>query len=188
MFVFKLILRACRKQFRQLGWKNFEQRPIILRSMSKNDGEKTFDKNFFSTNWSIWQTENITDTGTVKLPSKWPKNVAQCPMMKKKKNFVKKNFCKISPWTRGKQLWQIFRLFFDEKKTDDSLFKFGRTWKKHREKLCQNKDMSSNWSFGLVECSFVELTEKVSKKRWPIFAESPKKMGEKHFWQKKILP
>ena len=35
----------------------------------------------------------------------------------KKKNFIKKNFFKKSSWIRGKQMWQICRLFFWQKKT-----------------------------------------------------------------------
>ena len=80
----------------------------------------------------------------------------------KKETFQKKFFQKPS-WTRGKQLWQFCRLFLDEKKTVASLFVFGRTWKKHKQKLRPNKVMSSKWSFGLVECSFVKLNGKFSK-------------------------
>ena len=58
---------------------------------------------------------------------------------------------------------------------------------KNKQKLCQNKYMSSNWSCGLVQCSFVNLIERVSKKG-PVFAECPRMMREKHFWQKKVLP
>ena len=76
---------------------------------------KNFRQTFFTRNWSNWQTENSTDIWTDKISSKWHTKVAQCPMMKKK-NFIKKNFFKKSSWIRGKQMWQICRLFFWQKK------------------------------------------------------------------------
>ena len=110
----KLIPWTRKRQCRQLGRKKIEQRLINLRSMSVIYGEKKLDETFFTTNWSNWQTESSTDIGTDRFSSKWHTRVAQCPMMKKS-FFSKKIFTKYS-WTRGKQLWQTCRLFFDEKK------------------------------------------------------------------------
>ena len=60
-------------------------------------------------------------------------------------------------------MWQICRLFFDEKKPLFLRLISINHWK-YKQNLCQNKYMSSNWSCGLVECSFVNLIERVSKK------------------------
>ena len=43
--------------------------------------------------------------------------------------------------------------------------------------------MSSKWSFGLVECSFVNLAEKILNKDQYFCDQCPKMMG-KNFWQK----
>ena len=103
----------------------------------------------------------------------------------KKETFQKKSFKKPS-WLHGKQLWQFCRLFFDEKKTGDFLFKFGRAWKKHKQKFCQNKVMSSNWSLELVECSFVKLTGKVSK-TFDKFLLNVQKLWEKNVFDRSFL-
>ena len=123
--------------------------------MGKNFWQKIFQhKLVYSTNRKqYWQRDRQTSVEMTEKCCSMPDD--------EKEEKLSKKFCKTSPWTRGKQLWQIFRLFFDEKKADDSLFKFGRTWKKHKQKFCQNKVMSTNWSSGLVECSFVKLTGNV---------------------------
>ena len=155
-----MILWSGRLQFRQLGWKNIEQRPIFLRSMFKNDGKKLLTK-IFSTQTGLFDKQKtVLTTGPSNFRRNDRKMLLNDRWWKRRKTLSKK-FCKTSPWTRGKQLWQTFRLFFDEKKADDSLFMFGRTWKKHKQKFCQNKVMSTNWSSGPVECSFVKLTGNV---------------------------
>ena len=133
--------------------------------------KKLSDKNFFTTNWSNWQTESSTDIWTDKISSKWHTKVAQCPMMKKK-NFFKKNFFKKCSWIRGKQMSQICRLYFWQKKTVISPFNFGRTWKKQTTSL-PKQCFVFKFSSGLVECSFVKLTERFSEKNRQIFAECP---------------
>ena len=56
------------------------------------------------------------------------------PNDEKKIFFSKKIFTKYS-WTRGKQLWQNCRLFFDEKKTVISPFTFQKSLKKQTKTL-----------------------------------------------------
>ena len=91
MFVFKLILRACRKQFRQLGWKNFEQRPIILRSMSKNDGKKIFWRKEFhhklvqlTNRKQYWQRDRQTSVEMTKNCRSMPNDEKEEKLCQKK--------------------------------------------------------------------------------------------------------
>ena len=159
----KLIPWTRKRQCRQLGRKQFEQRLINLRSMSVIYGDKKLDETFFTTNRSNRQTESSTDIGTDKILSKWHTKVAQCPMMKKR-TFSKKYSSKNLLGYVVSKFDKFADCFFDEK-TVISPFNFGRKWKKkNKQKLCQNKIMSSNWSFGLVKWSSVKFTEKVSKK------------------------
>ena len=91
MFVLKLILRTRGKQFRQLCQKNFEQRPINLRSMSKNDARKKFlTKKIFTINWCNWETESSTDNPTNKSLSNWQKNSLNAQWWNEKKIFFSK--------------------------------------------------------------------------------------------------
>ena len=57
---------------------------------------------------------------------------------------------------------------------------------KNKQKLCQNKDMSSKWSCGLVECSFVNLIERVLKKLTS-FCWMSENDGRKTFLTEKIF-
>ena len=85
-----------------------------------------------------------------------------------KKKFFRKKIFKKPSWTRGKQFWQFCRLLLTKKTL--ILCSILEKHEKNERKLCQNKVTSSKWSFGLVECSFVKLTGKVSEKltnfRW----------------------
>ena len=76
-------------------------------------------------------------------------------------------------------------IVFRRKKAIISPFNFERTWKKKKLNLCQNKVLSSNFSFGLVECSYVELTEKVSEKKTDKFLLNVRKRWEKNIFDRK---
>ena len=104
-----------------------------------------------------------------------------------KKNFLNKKFFKKSSWTRGKQLWQSCRLFF-EKKKPLFLRSFSKNPWKNKQKLCQNKVMSSKWSFRLVESSVVNLAERKFERRLIIFGWLSKNDVKKNFWQKFCSP
>ena len=180
----KLIPWTRKRQCRQLGRKQFEQRLINLRSMSVIYGDKKLDETFFTTNWSNRQTESSTDIGTDKISSKWHTKVAQCPMMKKR-TFSKKYSSKNLLGYVVSKFDKFADCFFDEK-TVISPFNFGRKWKKNKQKLCQNKIMSSNWSFRLVKWSSVKFTEKVSKKI-DNFLLKVRKWWEKNMFDRKKL-
>ena len=55
---------------------------------------------------------------------------------------------------------------------------------KNKQKLCQNKVMSSKWSFRLVESSVVNLAERKFERRLVIFGWLSKNDVKKNFWQK----
>ena len=83
--------------------------------MSVNDGEKIFDKHFSPETGLIDKQKTVLTSGL----TKFRRNVIQKLLNAqwwKKKNFIKKNFFKKSSWIRGKQMWQICRLFFWQKK------------------------------------------------------------------------
>ena len=147
--------------------------------------KKILDKNFFTTNWSNWQTESSTDIGTDNISSKGHTKVAQCPKMKKKVFFFKKNLFKKSSWIRGKQMWQICQLFLWQKKP---LFlrSLSKNHWKNKQKLCQNKVMTSKWSFGLVESSVIILAEKKFERKLITFGwmskNDVKKIFDKNFF------
>ena len=179
MFVFKVILRTLRKQCRHLAEKKIDQRLINLRSMSKNNGEKYLRKIFsLQTGQIDKQKAALTTDRQVFVEMTYR---SRSMPNDEKKNFSKKIFTK-SSWTRGKQLWQICRLFFDEKKP---LFlrSLSKNHWKNKQKLCQNEVMSSNWSFGLVESSVVNLAEKKFERRLIIFGWMSKNVVKKIFWQ-----
>ena len=54
---------------------------------------------------------------------------------------------------------------------------------KNKQKLCQNEVMSSNWSFGLVESSVVNLAAKKFGRRLIISGWMSKNDVKKNFWQ-----
>ena len=120
-------------------------------------GEKNFEQKFSTTNWFNWQTESSTENGTDKFLSKWQTKVAQCPTNEERnssKNLlghVVSSCEKLADCFLTKKKPLILCSIFEERE------------KKHKQKLCQNKVITPNWSFGLVECSFVKLTGKVSK-------------------------
>ena len=75
---------------------------------------------------------------------------------------------------------QICRLFFWQKKP---LFlrSILEEHEKNKQHLCQNNVLSSNFSSGLVECSFVKLTERFSEKNQTNFCWMSVNDGEKIF-------
>ena len=83
-------------------------------------------------------------------------------------------------------MWQICRLFFDEKKKPLFLRSLSKNHWKNKQKLCQKKVMSSKWSFGLVESSVVNLAEKKFERRLKIFGWMSKidvkKIFDKNFF------
>ena len=99
-----------------------KQKTVLTSGLTKfrrNDIQKLLNAQWWKKRTLSKKTssKNLLD----KISSKW---------YVKKKNFIKKNFFKKSSWIRGKQMWQICRLFFWQKKTVISPFNFGRTWKK----------------------------------------------------------
>ena len=115
MLVFKVILRTLRKQCRHLAEKKIDQRLINLRSMSKNNGEKYLRKIFSPQTDLIDKQKAVLTSGLTKFRRNDIQKLLNAQWWKKKK-FFKKNFFKKSSWIRGKQMWQICRLFFWQKK------------------------------------------------------------------------
>ena len=179
MLVFKVILRTLRKQCRHLAEKKIDQRLINLRSMSKNNGEKYLRKIFSPQTDLIDKQKAVLTSGLTKFRRNDIQKLLNAQWWKKK-NFFKKNFFKKCSWIRGKQMSQICRLFFWQKKP---LFlrSILEEHEKNKQHLCQNNVLSSNFSSGLVECSFVKLTERFSEKNQTNFCWMSVNDGEKIF-------
>ena len=140
--------------------------------MSVNDGEKIFDKHFSPETGLIDKQKTVLTSGLTKFRRNDIQKLLNAQWWKKK-NFIKKNFFKKSSWIRGKQMWQICRLFFWQKKPLFLRSISEEHEKKNKQHLCQNNVLSSNFSSGHVESSFVKLTERFSEKNRQIFAECP---------------
>ena len=139
---------------------------------------KKFWRNFFHHKLANWQTESSTDNGS----KNFCRNDIQMSLNAqwwKKQLFQKKIFTK-SSWTRGRQLWQICRLFFDGKKPL-ILCSLSKNHWINKQKLCQNKVMSSKWSFGLEKSSVVNLAEKKFERRLIVFGWMSKRDAKKIF-------
>ena len=170
-------------QCRQLGRKKFEQRLIILRSMSKNDGKKIFGQKSFhhklvhlTSRKQYWQLDRQISV-EMAGKSRW------MPNDEKKELFRKKFSAKYPLGNVVSRIDKASDCFSTEKKPFFLRLISINRWK-NKQKLCQNKDMSSKWSCGVVECSFVNLIERASKKIEQ-FLLNVRKWWEKNIFDRK---
>ena len=102
------------------------------------------------------------------------------PNDEKKRTFSKKTSSKNVLGYVVSKCHKFADCFFDKKKP---LFlrSILEEHEKNKQHLCQNNVLSSNFSSGLVECSFVKLTERFSEKNQTNFCWMSVNDGEKIF-------
>ena len=77
---------------------------------------------------------------------------------------------------------------FSTEKTIISPFNLGETWGKKQTKTLSKQNYVLKMILLTRRTKFCQVHRKSFEKNGQYFAECPKKMGEKHFWQKNISP
>ena len=171
LFVFKLIFRTRRKLSRQLGWKNFEQRPINLRSISKYDWRKKVWTKVFSQQTDLIDIQKaVRTTGPTNFRRNDRKNSLNAQWWIKQRTFSKKTSSK-------NHLGHVVSSFdkladcFSEK--SPNFFAQGTQMTNETNKVLTKRFYVLKLTLGLVECSVVHLAEKNSNKDWSICDQCP---------------
>ena len=183
LFVFKLIFRTRRKQCRQLGWKKIEQRPIKLRSITENDGRKTFwRKEFHHKLVQLTIRKQYWRPDRQKLVERTKKARSKPNDEIKKRTFSKKTSSKNHLGHVVSSLDKPVDCFL-EKSLD--LFAQGTQMINETNKVLTKRFYVLKLTLGLVECSVVNLVEKNEQRTINLQSKSEKD-GRKNFWRKEF--
>ena len=139
--------------------------------MSVNDGEKIFDKHFSPETGLIDKQKTVLTSGLTKFRRNDIQKLLNAQWWKKRTLSKKTSSKNLLGYVVSK-CDKFADCFFDKKNRYFSV-QFRKNMKKNKQHLCQNNVLSSNFSSGHVESSFVKLTERFSEKNRQIFAECP---------------